>query len=144
MFPQKISLSKTDPVKVVVRYPDGRILKGYTQNFASHRAIFHIRPDKTKVLNQAQEVTVKDLKSVFFVRDFAGDPNYKEKKTFSCGMNRIGKKIEVGFRDGEVLVGLNLGYDPRQPGFFIYFGDPNSNLISAFVVSAATEWVREI
>ena len=94
--------------------------------------------------DQSQEVTVKDLKGVFFVRDFTGDPNYKEKKTFPCGMNRIAKKIEVGFKDGEVLVGLNLGYDPRQPGFFIYPDDPNCNLISVFVVSAATEWVRYI
>jgi len=144
MFPKEISLSKTGPIKVVVRYSDGRILKGYTQDFAPNNPIFHIRPANVEIPDQAKEITVQDLKGVFFVRDFVGDPNYQEKKTCPCGMNRVGKRIEVGFKDGEVLEGLNLGYDLRQPGFFIYPGDPNWNLISAFVVSAATEWVRYI
>ncbi len=144
MFPKEISLSKMDPVKVVVQYSDGRTLKGYTQNFAPNKPIFHIRPNIVEVPDRTKEVSIKDLKGVFFVRDFRAEPNYKERKLSPYEMNKIGKKMEVGFKDGEVLVGINLGYDPRRPGFFIYPSDPNLNLISAFVVSEATEWVRYI
>ena len=70
-----------DSAKVVVRYSDGRILKGYTQNFSPNKATFHIRPHRVEVPDQLQQVSINDLKGVFFVRDFTGDPNYKEGKT---------------------------------------------------------------
>lgn len=132
-----------EPIKVVVRYSDGRVLKGYTQNFAPDKAYFHIRPVNMEAQNQIIKVSIKDLKGVFFVRDFAGDPDYKEKKTFPYGMNIIGRKIEVTFKDGEVMVGSTTGYDPhlRRPGFFVSPSDPDWNLLRVFVVSEAVAWV---
>ena len=144
IFPPKgVSSNKMDPIKVVVRYSDGRIIKGYTQNFSPNKPIFHVRPHNVDS-EQTLEISIKDLKGIFFVRDFAGDPNYKEQKVFPYGLNIIGKKIEVSFKDGEVLVGSTLGYSPLRLGFFVYPSDPNWNLTRAFVVSEAIESTRYI
>jgi hypothetical protein len=139
-----LSLNKIDPIKVVVRYSDGRILKGYTQNFAPDKAFFHLLPVDAEFPDQNKNISFKGLKAVFFVRDFTGNQSYIEKKIFPQGMNIIGRKIEVTFKDGEVLVGSTMGYDPGRSGFFVYPSDQNWNLLRAFVVSEAIESVRFI
>jgi hypothetical protein len=45
----------------------------------------------------------------------------------------------VVFKDGEVLVGTTLGYQPGRPGFFLLPVDPASNMERCFVVARATE-----
>jgi hypothetical protein len=85
---------------------------------------------------------VNDLKAIFMVRDFIGDPLYKERKKYIEGEKPSGRKVEVTFKDGEVLVGSTLGYDPKRQGFFILPADPKSNSIRVYVVSSAVQKVR--
>jgi hypothetical protein len=85
---------------------------------------------------------MKDLKAIFMVRDFTGDSLYKERKKYIEGEQPSGKKVEVTFIDGEVLVGTTLGYNPKRQGFFIFPADPKSNNIRVYVVSSAVEKVR--
>ncbi len=88
------------------------------------------------------EVSMKDLNAIFMVRNFIGHPLYKERKKYIEGEKPSGKKVEVTFIDGEVLVGTTLGYNPKRQGFFIFPADPKSNNIRAYVVSSAVEKVR--
>lgn len=46
------------------------------------------------------------------------------------------------FKDGEVLVGLTLGYDPNRLGFFVIPVDTQSNNLRVFVVSSAMSKFR--
>ena len=46
------------------------------------------------------------------------------------------------FRDGEVLVGTTLGYDPKRPGFFFIPADPKTNNLKVFAIAAAVSKVR--
>ena len=65
---------KIDHAKVVVRYKDGRVVKGTTLNFDVRKPGFLLRPlgaDEDTVL---VPIRLCDLKAIFFVRDFAGDP----------------------------------------------------------------------
>jgi hypothetical protein len=133
-----------EPTKVIVRYNDGRILKGFTQNFFPNKSIFHFQPADPQNPGSNLEVQIKDLKGVFFVRDFAGNPRYKEKKTFPEGVQISGKKVEVTFKDGEIMVGSTLGYDPNRPGFFFFPSDPQWNVIRVYVVSQSVSKVRNI
>lgn len=103
-------------IKVVVHYADGRVVKGFTNNFFPNRPTFHLHPVGGPA-DKGTEVRVADLKAVFFVKDFEGDPAYNEKKTFVEGQSPAGRKVEVTFADGEVLVGATLGYDETRPGF---------------------------
>lgn len=130
-----------EKVKVVVRYSDGRLIKGFTQDFFPNKECFHLVPANDPS-GGAIEVSVKDLKAIFMVRDFVGHSLYKERKKYIEGEKPSGKKVEITFIDGEVLVGSTLGYDPKRQGFFIFPADPKSNNIRVYVVSSVVEKVR--
>ena len=132
-----------EPIKVVARYVDGRLLKGLTQDFFPNKDRFHLFP-ANQPSGQAMEVTLKDLKAVFVVKDFAGNPAYVERKSFLEGEKPAGRKVEVTFTDGEVLVGSTLGYDLNRPGFFFFPADPGSNNVRVFAVSTAVKKARPL
>jgi hypothetical protein len=123
------------PSKVVVRYADGRIIKGYTQDFLPTASSFLVRPIEPGTSIDPVEVLIRDLKAVFFVRDFVGDPNHMDRKDFSDGVDAPGILLRVTFKDGEVIVGSTLSYDPQRPGFFILPAESNGNNLGIFVVS---------
>ena len=126
------------PAKVVIRYADGRIIKGHTHDFLPTKPSFLVRPIDIGTSLDPVEVLIRDLKAVFFVRDFVGDPNHiyrKDFMDFSDGVNAPGILLQVTFKDGEVIVGSTLSYDPQRPGFFILPADSNGNNRGIFVVS---------
>lgn len=134
---------ETERIKVVVRYANGRVLKGYTQDFFPNKDRFHLfLAEKPEALGV--DVFVKDLKAIFLVRDFEGDPHYVERKKYINGEKPSGRKIEVTFLDGELVVGATLGYDPNRPGFFILPADPKGNNVRIFVVASAVKQVRQL
>ena len=127
--------------KVVARYQDGRMMKGSTSDFMPNKEVFHVVPAEASLGSKPVDVSVKDLKAVFFVKDFTGNARYRERKDFDGTKPVAGRKIKVVFKDGEVMTGTTQGYQPGRPGFFIVPADPQSNIERFFVVSAAT---REI
>jgi len=130
-----------EPIKVVVRYLNGKVIKGVTQDFFPNKDRFHLHP-AAKSSGEAMEVLVKDLKAIFFVQDFDGNAQYNERKSYGEEEKIQGRKVEVTFTDEEVLVGSTLGYDPKRPGFFIFPADPKSNNIRLFAVTSAVKKVR--
>lgn len=125
--------------RVVVRYRDGRMVKGTTRDFLPTKPIFHIHTDDS---SEAVEVHLDELKAVFFVRRLGGDPNYNEHKHLpQQRVASLGKKIAVVFNDGESIAGYTHSYNPSNPGFFVTPVDPKSNNIRVFVVR---ESVREV
>jgi len=132
-----------EPVKVVVRYANGRVAKGFTQDFLSNKDRFHLHPAE-RASGDAREVLLRELKALFFVRDFGGNPQYDERKKYLEEEKPTGRRVEVTFKDGETLVGSTLGYDPNRPGFFFFPADPKSNNIRVFAVSPSVKQVRYI
>jgi hypothetical protein len=135
--------AKMEPIKVVVRYVDGMVVKGTTQDFFPNKDRFHLRSDTT-ASEEPAEVLIRDLKAVFFVKDFDGKPGYNERKEYNNGDKAQGRKVEILFVDGEKLVGSTLGYDPNRLGFFLFPVDPESNNMRVFAVTAAVKNVRYI
>jgi hypothetical protein len=132
-----------EPIKIVLRFANGAVIKGSTRNFSPNKDCFHFIPADSPS-NGAIEVLLKDLKAVFMVRDFIGTPQYNERKKYIEEEKPSGKRIEVTFADGEVMVGSTLGYDRNRLGFFIFPADPKSNNIRVFVVSSAVKSVRQL
>ncbi len=124
--------------RVVVRYADGRMLKGQTNDFFPNKPGFHL---ETNPAEKGVEVEIKDLKAVFFVRELAGDPMHQKTNEFPLQATS-GRKVEVTFRDGEVIAGTTLGYEPSRPGFFLIPADPASNNLRVFVVAKAVNKFR--
>ncbi len=127
--------------KVVVRYSDGRVLKGTTEDFFPNRPSFHLRQVGATEL---QDILCKELKAVFFVKDFAGDPKRNEERGFGRATIDIsrGKKIAIRFKDGELVFGYTLTYMPDRSGFFITPSDPSSNNMRIYVLTHATREVK--
>jgi hypothetical protein len=130
-----------EPIKVVVHYANGKVIKGFTGDFSPKKDLFHLFP-VTDPMGEAMEVLIKDLKAVFFVRDFTGDPRYNERKMFLQGEKGHGRKLEVICIDDELFVGATLGYDPSRKGFFVFPVDPKSNNIRVFIISSAVKKFR--
>jgi hypothetical protein len=126
--------------KIVVRHPDGKLLKGYTQDFHPSRPQFSLWPAINSTPKERVVVVVSRLKAVFFVRDFDGNPTYEERKSFST--RGAGRRIEATFLDGETIVGTTLSYRPDSQGFFVSPADPSANNTRIFVVSSSLRRVR--
>jgi hypothetical protein len=126
--------------KVIVRYRDGRLLRGYTSNFHTDKPQIHVseQPASGKTVH----VPLASLKALFFVREFAGDPSYVDKNVFNG--SPVGRKVEVTFHDGEVLVGSTISYRYEGTGFFVQPADPRSNNQRVFVILSAIQHVRFI
>jgi small nuclear ribonucleoprotein (snRNP)-like protein len=131
-----------EPSKIVVRYRDGRTLKGTTQNFFPNKPNFHVNRQGAAGPGDLIEVKVDELKAVFFVRDFTGNPKHVERKLLSPGERTQGRLMQVTCKDGEVIVGTTTGYDPKRPGFFLFPVDPKSNNLKVYVLSSAVGTAR--
>jgi hypothetical protein len=125
--------------KLVVRYLDGTLLKGFCQDFHPTRSFFHMTPSITAGAETSM-VPMQQLKAVFFVRDFDGDPNYVEAQTFA--ERPSGRKIEITFADGEQMVGSTLGYRTDGAGFFVSPADGDGNNLRVFVLPGGVKRVR--
>jgi PilZ domain len=123
--------------KVVARFLDGHALRGYTNNFHTSRSQLHIAPDHGA---KPTLVELRSLKAIFFVRDFEGDATRVENSTFVGAP--VGRKIEVTFADGEILIGSTMSYRYDGTGFFVQPADPASNNLRVFVILAAVRHVR--
>lgn len=127
--------------QIVIRYQDGHILKGVTNDFLPAKDRFHIIPLDSAPNSKPLEIVVADLKAIFFVKDFTGKAEYKEVKQFDPSKPAPGRKIRVVFKDGEVLVGITQGYQPERQGFFLLPADNQSNNERCFVVASAAREV---
>lgn len=124
--------------KIVAHFQDGRLLKGTTRDFVPNKELFHLEPVDAPPGTKPVEVVISDLKAVFFVKDFTGDSEHKDRQEFDPAQRPMGRKIRVRFKDGEELVGTTQGYQPGRPGFFVVPADADSNNERCYVVSAAT------
>ncbi len=127
--------------KIVVRYQDGRVLKGRTGDFLPTKPVFHLTLLDAAPDAKPLEVQMAEVKAVFFVKDFVGDAQRKKVQDFQAGKPVVGRKIRVTFQDGETLVGTTQGYDPTRAGFFVTPADADSNNERCFVVTRATRQV---
>jgi hypothetical protein len=131
--------------KVVIRFLDGRIERGYTADFQPHKEIFHLVV-KDEGQDRSLAVKMANLKAVFFVKELHGmdkeRPVVKRSFTDLKDQKLLGKKVEVEFTDGEILSGITLGYSPQRRGFFFTPIDPESNNERIFAILSAVKDIR--
>ncbi len=122
--------------KVVARYADGRLVKGYSFDFAPMTPRFHVFSHPTATGSSTQ-ILVRELKAVFFVRDLVGNPARQDSQKFPSGQV-ANSYVEVRFRDGEMMLGTADSPPTDPDGFFLIPVDPESNNLRVYVVAAAT------
>jgi hypothetical protein len=121
--------------RIVIRFLDGRMVKGRTGDFFPNKQWFHV---VDKATEKTTRVDVTKLKGVFFVKDYEGNPGYKE-QYYNGERTGLGKKVKVCFKDGETITGYTSGFSPTKLGFFLFPADPNSNTEKIFVINVATD-----
>ena len=128
-------------LRVVVRFSNGQMLKGTTQDFKPATPRFHLIPAAG---GAPVEVRVDELKAVFFVRDLEGQPSRPKLKGFleAPAETSLGKKVAVRFRDDELLCGYTLAWSAERKGFFVSPADNEGNNMRVYVVTAAAAEVR--
>jgi len=124
--------------KVVARFRDGRLVRGYTTDFHPSKPRLHLAAEPNS--HDTLFLHLSNLKALFFVRDFAGDRMRVDCQEF--GAPPQGRKVAVTFHDGEVLLGSTLGYKGDGQGFFVFPADPRSNNMRIFVAPGAARAVK--
>jgi hypothetical protein len=128
--------------QVVAHFKDGRVVKGLTMDFLPNKDRFHLSPEsQSPAGGYPQEIEMGALKAVFFVKSLRGDSNRQKSNEPDPSHPLSGKKIQVVFRDGEILVGTTQAYLPGRPGLFVVPVDPGSNNERCYVVTDATQQI---
>jgi len=121
---------------------DGRRLKGYLLNFSALKESFKLFPKEPAHQQAGSDIFLKDLKAIFFVREFAGNPDPGEKP--GDDSLKHGRKVVVSFMDGEEISGTTEGYNPQKLGFFMFPLEKNSNNLRIFVINRNVRQVKMI
>ncbi len=117
--------------KVVIRYTDGRVLRGFVRK-RKDTALEDTLPDSLVVKEsdgKRVKVVASDIKAIFFVKSFEGNQDYTEFKVFSNRPSGKGVWVRVQFKDGEVIEGVapNCFETYSKALFYITPPDPRSN-----------------
>jgi|YNPBryBLVA2012_1023415.scaffolds.fasta_scaffold22732_2 hypothetical protein len=126
--------------KIVARYLNGTLVKGTTFDFNPEADMFHVQERSTT--GHPTLVRMSDLKAVFYVKDFDGNPAHKDQHHFTQVIVPHGQRVEVTFQDGEIMAGVVPAFDRRQHGFFLFPADTESNNLRVFVVNNAVRYLR--
>jgi hypothetical protein len=124
--------------KVVARFRDGHLVRGYTADFHPEKPQLHLSAEPNS--SDTLFLQLSQLKALFFVRDFKGDEMRVDRQEFGAALQ--GRKVAVTFQDGETLLGSTLGYRGEGKGFFVHPADSRSNNLRVFVAPGATQQVR--
>jgi type IV pilus assembly protein PilB len=122
--------------KVVARFLDGRILKGWCLSFHPEKPVLKIEAvDRTT----SYEIDWEDLKALFFVREFEGLKRGSEDAVLAQAspVSKLSQHVHLEFLDGEVIQGYAEGLKRERKGFFITPMDPQSNNLRIFIPRTA-------
>ena len=126
--------------RVVLRHLDGQSLRGYSNDFHADRAQLHVCPAMNCPDAERLLVPIPRLKAVFFVKDLHGQADRVDAQAFDH--HPRGRKVEVTFHDGEVMVGSTLNYKANSQGFFLQPANSQGNNIRSYLVTSAIRHMR--
>jgi hypothetical protein len=110
--------------KVILRHLDGRVTRAYAP-------LFEEGSDPIPAADMAGMplfVPLRDLKAVFFVRTFTGNPEYDSPKTpEELPARGTGRLVWLRFSDGEKMLGEVYPTTDLTRGFYLTVLDPEDN-----------------
>ena len=120
-------------VPVIIHYANGTLVKCHASDVEIDRASVLVNTTD----GTAYKLRHREIKALYWVRDFLGTQGYRETRKFPEGFQTSGRKLGVQFRDGERLVGVTHDDEPGSPGFHLVPADPKSNNLKIWVSRAA-------
>jgi hypothetical protein len=142
-----IELNLPNSQKVAVHF-GSRTIKGYLESPSwntieeflvntpqAPRETIQVRRLESDIV---EEISIRDVKAIFYVNSFRGDSNHKELIFYSRAPIVHGIWMRVQFLDGEIIEGIvynSLRY-LVDPGFFLFPTDPDGNNKLVYVVKS--------
>ena len=120
-------IGKSKAPLVVIAHLDGRRSQGYVFDFLPTKDRCRIFPSAAAKQDEGEEVNVRELKAIFFLRGPEDPP--------APGPAPNRRRLEVVFPDKERLEGTTEGYSKERLGFFMVPEDPVGKIIRVFVVN---------
>lgn len=117
-------LSGSTTKQAYLRRLDSSFVEGYVspQTFQ--------RPDGVEILTRSAQVSLvpyREIRAVYFVREFQGPPDVDEKRVFQSRPKLDGLWVRLTFHDGEVFEGV-IANDLLQLGEHgVTFSPPDAN-----------------
>jgi hypothetical protein len=117
--------------KVVAHFLDGRLVKGLSCSVAPDHPVCHVRPPD----QGTRAVPLAELKALFFVKDLAGNSDYRDQQVVGPADHRAAgaTRLQITFRDGEQLVARAPTYEANRGLFSVLPADPGSNNVRILV-----------
>ncbi len=121
--------------RVVIR----RLNKGLIKGFIDPGAYLAPEIDLLDREGRLVHIPLKEIKGIFFVRDFEGNPDRAERKVFRSRPRLAGLWMRMTFKDSEVLEALlpNNLLEVNALGFLVTPPDVYSNNLKIFIPRTA-------
>ncbi len=133
----------TRAVKVVAATLEGERIRGFIFDFSPLKEHCRIFPSERAKADEAREIDMRKLKAMFFIKEFTEPGGEKVNPSEFVGVVH-GRKIQVAFSDGELLMGSTEGYAPNRLGFFLFPANSSSNILRVFVINTNVKEVKWI
>jgi len=117
--------------KIVARFKDNTIKKGTTSNFLPNKPNFNLTLENGEIV----DIRTEQLKAIYYVKDYLGNKDRPD--AYHDNIPGGGRKIQIEFIDGEVLIGFSQGYSAARPGFFVIPADKENNNERIYIISSA-------
>lgn len=143
-------------LKIVAHLRDGKLVKGYadlplptdTSGVVATIPVSLPRqiPIEATESGKRYSISLASLKALFFVKSFAGNPQYSEIKFFNGEPKIEGLWVHLTFADNERIEGVvhnSLAF-LTEPGFLMKPPDPNSNNQAVYVLKESLTHFRVV
>jgi hypothetical protein len=121
--------------KVVVRTRKGEVYPGFSRKE-------DVGDEEVKILTRngkEKSFSLEELKGLFFVKEFKGDPDYDPVKFLSKNSVKASVWVHVEFEDGEVIEGMVRDHMSLlfSSGFYLWPSDEDTNNGLIYIVKQA-------
>jgi hypothetical protein len=122
---------------VVGRYRDGRIVRGYTNDFNPLKPYLHVSP--TPFADETKFVSMIHLDALYFLPDPRTPDNQRDSQTASATR---GRRVAMTLPNGKEVVGTTLTYSRDGSGFFVRPLDADAGPTRIFVTQSGIRNIR--
>ena len=126
--------------QVVGKYRDGRLIRGYTNDFSPRHPYLHISP--TPYGEGSEFVSMINLDALFFGRDAQPTEGDDVEPSGPDVVPAHGRKVAVPLPNGTEMIGTARSYSRNSAGFFVDSIEENSGTLRVFVTAGGVRSIR--
>jgi small nuclear ribonucleoprotein (snRNP)-like protein len=130
-------------VKLLVKLRNGEEMKGELLSFNANLPAFHVIVEKDSGRTHNVTVSMDSVKAVFFLKKEDGADSLIRNQTIeqSVFAGTLGFRLDVEFKDGEMIHGSANKFSPNDKGFYLVPFNPAGRYDRIYINALAVERV---